>query len=59
MTNEEKLESILNTMDIPPFRKNDMGWLMRNIKIRNDNHPQINEAIQLIKNINKESKNNE
>lgn len=53
MTNEEKLESILNTMDIPPFRKNDMGWLMRNIKIRNDNHPQINEAIQLIKNINK------
>lgn len=53
MTNEDKLESILNTMDIPPFRKNDMGWLIRNITIRNNNHPQINEAIQLIKNINK------
>lgn len=53
MTNEERLEDILNTMDIPPFRKNDMGWLMRNIQIRNDNHPQIKEAIELIKNINK------
>lgn len=54
MTNQEKLENILNQMDIPPFRKNDMGWLMRNIRIRNENHPDIEEAVSLIKTINKE-----
>ena len=51
MTNKEKLSFILNDMDVPPFRKNDVGWLMRNISIRNADHPRINEAIDLIKKI--------
>lgn len=54
MNNQEKLENILNQMDIPQFRKNDMGWLMRNIRIRNQNHPDIEEAVSLINTINKE-----
>lgn len=53
MNDEETLETILNDMDIPPFRKNDLGWLIRNIQIRNSNHPKINEALNLIKTINK------
>lgn len=53
MNDEETLETILNDMDIPPFRKNDLGWLIRNIQIRNSDHPKINEALNLIKTINK------
>lgn len=56
MSNQEELENILNTMDIPPVRKNDMGWLMRNIQIRNNEHPDIDRALTLIKAINKEKK---
>ena len=59
MNNKEKLESILKTMDIPQIRKNDMSWLMRNIQINNHSHPQIKEAIQLIKTVIKEGKDNE
>lgn len=46
---QEQLVDILKTMDIPPFRFNDLGWLSRNITIRNFGHERINEARQLIK----------
>lgn len=59
MNNQEKLEEILKTMDVPPARKMDVGWLMRNIQIRNSEHPNINQAIDLIKEIQKERKDHE
>lgn len=46
---QEQLSEILNQMDIPPFRFNDLSWLSRNITIRNVGHEKINEARQLIK----------
>lgn len=49
MSNEEELESILNTMNIPSARKKDLGWLNRNIEINNGQHPDIDRALQLIK----------
>lgn len=48
--NEDKLalERILETMDVPPARKEDLRWLSRNIAFRNWQHPQFNEACDLI-----------
>tara|TARA_R110000824_G_scaffold148242_3_gene317879 strand:+ start:61324 stop:61728 length:405 start_codon:yes stop_codon:yes gene_type:complete len=45
----DHLEELLLTMDIPSMRLNDYNWLMRNIKVRNSSHPDINEAVELIK----------
>lgn len=44
-----RLEEIINTMDVPSGRKNDPRWLARNLGFRNRNHPDYNEAINLIK----------
>lgn len=44
-----ELKEILDTMDIPEQRKTDMGWLWRNIGVRNSDHPMFDEARLLIK----------
>lgn len=41
-------------MDIPAFRRNinndvNVRWLLRNIHINNGNHPNLEEALTLIK----------
>jgi hypothetical protein len=48
--NEDKLalERILESMDVPPARKEDLRWLSRNIAFRNWQHPQFNDATALI-----------
>ncbi len=50
----DRLIEILNSMDIPDNRKPDginfdLNWLIRNIQCRNSEHPNIKEAIKLIK----------
>lgn len=45
----DELQEILATMDIPEQRKTDMGWLWRNIGIRNSENPQIGRARDLIR----------
>lgn len=50
---ETKLEKLLATMDVPVSRINDMRWLLRNLAIRNSEHPNFAEAIKLIKKANK------
>ena len=44
-----RLQQILNTMDVPKHRKHDLFWLKRNLPIRNSNHPNLEEALQLIR----------
>lgn len=48
-----ELKKILDTMDIPEMRKNlesqDIRWLSRNIMVRNNNHTEINKALELIR----------
>ena len=57
MTKEEKLSKLLETMDIPAMRKETihlrqtLRWLNRNLRIRNNEHPQLVEALELIKSI--------
>lgn len=48
---EQQLKDILNTMDVPEGRKKDWGWLMRNLSVRNSDHPKFNEAVGLLKSI--------
>ena len=49
-----RLDEILSTMDIPSLRKHtdndsNLRWLLRNIRINNNNHPDIDEAVTLLK----------
>lgn len=44
-----ELNDILRTMEVPEARLNDTGWLMRNLGIRNGNHPDFQRAIWLVK----------
>lgn len=45
----EKLRTILSTMDIPQGRMADHRWILRNLAVRNREHPNFSEAIGLLK----------
>ena len=47
----QELRDILSNMEIPLDRFDDIFWLNRNIGIRNSQHPDIQEARNLIRNI--------
>lgn len=49
MSMNERLTEILATMEVPPVRLSDWGWLMRNLAIQNQDHPDFAEAMTLIK----------
>ena len=48
---------ILPTMDVPIERmrlnRANIRWLLRNLRVRNNEHPDIDLAIQLLKDLNK------
>lgn len=51
---QKQLRGILATMDVPSFRTQFMSqhnllWLQRNIAINNADHPQLDEALSLVK----------
>ena len=52
---ESNLVKILNEMDVPLLRKkltkSNVRWLLRNLRANNNNHPRIDEAIDILKNI--------
>jgi len=53
-TTQDILLGILRTMDIPEARRNindpnNLRWLLRNIRINNNEHQDIERAIGLIK----------
>lgn len=49
MDKNEQLMQLLETMDVPSLRMNDLRWLSRNLGMRNRRHPQFLEAIKLIR----------
>jgi len=55
-----ELTEILNTMDVPLFRKelttSNIRWLLRNLRVRNAQHPDINEVIVALKGVARESR---
>ncbi len=46
-----RLLEILATMEIPEMRltRRDWKWIMRNISINNGNHPDLKEAVKLLR----------
>jgi len=46
-----RLLQILETMDVPERRKllnrANIGWLLRNLRVRNAEHPEIDEALTI------------
>lgn len=49
--NRRRLLEILATMEIPEMRmdRRDWKWMMRNISINNQDHPDLKEAVQLLR----------
>jgi hypothetical protein len=45
----DRLQEILETMNVPETRKTDLKWLARNIQVQNGQHPQFGEAKDLIR----------
>lgn len=46
---------ILKSFDLPDYRKTktthqNFEWLYKNLKVKNENHPKYNEAMEKIKN---------
>ena len=48
ITPEQRLQDILDTMDVPKLRKTDWRWLKRNLGVRNTKHLFFNEAMSII-----------
>lgn len=51
---DEDFERVLLEMDIPDIRRDlskasNLRWLMRNIRVRNGDHPRIKEVLDKIK----------
>jgi hypothetical protein len=51
--NMARLHELLSGMNLPPARLEpiDVRWLLRNISINNWNHPDLAEAIKLLKSV--------
>ena len=49
--NRKRLLEILATMEIPEMRlsRRDWKWMMRNISVNNSEHPDLKEAVQLLR----------
>ncbi len=50
---KEELINVLNEMDLPAMRRElsvrNIRWLLRNIRVRNSNHPRIAEVFEELK----------
>lgn len=53
MRKQMRLQSLLLDMDVPVQRRADLGWLLRNLGIRNSKHSNFAEVEQLLKELNK------
>jgi len=43
------LDLLLENMDVPEMRRNDLGWLTRNLAIRNSEHPGFELASDIVR----------
>ena len=47
--NIEEFDKLIETMDLPENRRHDWFWLIRNMQIRNKNHPNFQTAFAFVK----------
>lgn len=52
-----KLSELLEGMDVPDNRRDDLRWLLRNLAIRNSDNPSLPQALTLIKKLIQEVQN--
>lgn len=52
---KRELAQILDGMDVPAARKNDLGWLGRNLGINNAEHPNLARAKELVNELRKQA----
>lgn len=45
----DELETVVKAMEVPEFRRRNPGWLSKNLKVRNEEHPAFPKAQQLIR----------
>lgn len=45
----DELKVILDTMDIPALRRNDILWMSRNLQFKNKEHADFDQAMLLIR----------
>jgi len=50
------LGELLEGMDIPDNRRDDLRWLLRNLAIRNGNNPSLPQALDVIRKLIREGK---
>ena len=59
---DDDLAKTIDTMDVPALRKEltttNVRWLLRNLRVRNANHPHIVDVIDALKELVNESRNN-
>lgn len=48
---KELFASLIKDMDVPEFRRTDYHWLSRNLFVRNSEHPNFKQAIEVLKKI--------
>jgi hypothetical protein len=48
MNKTQELTQLLDNMEVPEGRKGDLGWLARNLAIRNSEHPDFMRARNLV-----------
>lgn len=42
-----ELENLTMVMDVPPFRRKDYQWLMRNVEINNQDHKNTKNVLKI------------
>ena len=55
--NDERLRAVLETMEVPEGRLSDHAWMLRNLRVHNGGHPNVEEALRLLRDAMKDSKN--
>lgn len=50
----DQLEKLTENMDVPLFRRRNVRWLLKNLAIRNRNHPDFQKSLEIIKELNAE-----
>ena len=51
-----ELQRLLDGMDIPNNRRDDLRWLLRNLAIRNGDNPSLPQALDVIRKLIREGK---
>ena len=45
---KKQIQELLTTLDIPKLRRDDIGWLKRNLFIRNGDNPNCAKVLKLL-----------